>query len=531
MAKDIKFSSEAREALKKGVDKLANAVKVTLGPQGRNVLIGTSFGNPYMTKDGVSVAKQVVLPDPLENQGAEFVKGVAAKTNDKAGDGTTTATVLAQAIVDEGLKAIEENFNPMELKRGIDKASEAFIENLNGQARDIGQSDEEITHIASISANNDSEIGKMIAEAYAEVGVEGVITVQESRGTDTYVEVVEGMQFDRGFVSPYFSTNKRMQAVLENVDILIYDGDIKIMADLIPALDKSINQGKSLLIIANSIEGDALQGLVMNKMEGGVKVCAVKAPGFGDRKIAYLEDIAALTNGKIVSESKGNALRRVTEAMLGHATSVKIDQDTTTILGGSGTEEMIDFRIDELKSQKEHAENDYEAQVFDKRIASLQGGVGVIYVGAVSEVELKEKKDRIEDALNATKAALEEGIVEGGGIALIRASHTPVTSDNAGEARGIKILRDAMKVPLIQIANNSGVDGEEVFSTIEVGGYDAKEGKYVDDMFAAGIVDPKKVTRTALENAASVAGMILTTECTLVERPEDKDPRKGLAHF
>lgn len=538
MAKEIKFDIDAREGLKKGVDKLANAVKVTLGPQGRNVLIQSHFGSPHVTKDGVTVARTIKLKDPLEDMGAELVKGVASKTNDKAGDGTTTATVLAQAIVAEGLRNVAAGANPMELKIGIDKAVKYVVEQLDKNTKKITNKGDEIRQIATISANNDSSIGDMIGEAFEKVGVDGVISIETSKTVETYVEVVEGMQFDRGFVSPYFANNERMQCKMENVSVLIYNGTISAQHEIVPVLEKTVGKGKSLLIIADAIEGKALQTLVVNKLEAGLKVCAVRTPGYGDAKIANLEDIAALTGGQVVSESKGNALARVTEGMLGKCASIVSTMDDTTIIGGEGESEMIEFRIEELKAQREHAENDYEKQRFDTRIAKLIGGVGVIYVGAVSEVEMKEKKDRIEDAKNATKAALQEGVVPGGGIALIQS--LPFVFDmkdfTEQEIIGAKIVSNAIEQPLRTIANNAGFDGSVVLDKVMTSkksnfGFNAKTGEYVDDMFKEGIIDPKKVTRIALENAASIAGMLLTTECTLYENPEDKDPTKGLPHF
>lgn len=538
MAKDIKFDIEAREALKTGVDKLANAVKTTLGPQGRNVLIESHYGDAHITKDGVSVARQIQLQDPVENLGANMVKSVASKTNDKAGDGTTTATVLAQAIVREGVKNIAAGANPMDLKRGIDTASKIVISNLDSITRDVENDSAEIAQVASISANNDQEIGQMIADAYGKVGRDGKISIEQSNTSETYIKIVEGMEFDRGYISPYFATNKRGQCQLENVSILLYKGTISNIKDILNILEMTLGKEKSLLIIADNVEGEALQSLVVNKMEANVKVCAVKSPGYGERRVAYLEDMAALTGGKVVSSEKGNALKRVTEEMLGNCDSITVDPNTTTIVGGQGGQEFVNFRIEELEAQKEHAENDYELGKLEERIAKLKGGVGAIYVGASSEVEMKEKRDRIEDALNATKAALEEGIVAGGGIALVQATNVieHIVTNTPDELIGAKILLTAMEAPLRQIAENAGYEGSVVLNKVieansDTFGFNAKTGEYVDDMYKSGIIDPKKVTRIALENAASVAGMILTTEVTLTEIKEDKDPTKSLPNF
>ena len=536
MAKEIKFNLEAREALVRGVNILADTVKVTLGPQGRNVMLGTQFGEPIVTKDGVTVARQIKLQNGLEDMGAQLVKGVASRTNDKAGDGTTTATVLAQAIVNEGLRNIVAGANPMDIKKGIDAATKKLIEVLVTLAQPVGDQGHEISQIASISANNDMEIGGLIGEAFKKVGKEGVISVEDSKTSSTYIELVEGMQFDRGFLSPYFATNPRMECVLENVHILLYHGEVNLIAELIPTLELTVGKGDSLLIIAKDVKGQALQDLIVNKMEAGVKICVVKSPGYGEDRISYIEDIACLTNASIVSQNKGNALGRIKAEHLGFCSSVKVTPNDTTLIGGAGTKEMIDFRVEELKTQKALAENKYEEDKFDVRIAKLQGGVGVIYVGGSSDVEIKEKKDRVEDALNATKAALEEGIVPGGGLALIKAAKMSYPlSLIEGERIGIDILMKAIKQPFIQILLNAGEEPSVIYNDIMKSkkayyGFDAKEGVYVNDMYKAGIIDPVKVTRVALENAASVAGMILTTEATVMEQ-SPLDPTKSLPMF
>ena len=520
MAKDIKFDIEARDGLKRGVDALANAVKVTLGPKGRNVIIGKSFGGPNVTKDGVTVAKEIELKDPLENMGAQMVKEVASKTNDLAGDGTTTATVLAQAIVKEGLKNVAAGANPMDLKRGIDKAVEAITADLSKQAKVVGSDSEKIKQIASISANNDEVIGDLIATAFAKVGKEGVITVEEAKGTDTYVDVVEGMQFDRGYLSPYFVTNpEKMEAELENPYILLYDKKVSSLKELLPVLEPVAQSGKPLLIIAEDVDGEALSTLVVNKLRGALKIAAVKAPGFGDRRKAMLEDIAILTGGTVISEERGYTLEAATLEMLGTAETISIDKDNTTIVNGAGEADLI-------KGQMETTTSDYDKEKLQERLAKLAGGVAVLYVGAASEVEMKEKKDRVDDALHATRAAVEEGIVAGGGVALLRAKNAlkDITADNADEATGIQIVSRAVEAPLRTIVENAGLEGSVVVSKVAEGsgdfGYNAKTDEYVD-MLKAGIIDPKKVTRVALENAASVAGMILTTECALVEIKEE----------
>ncbi|GIM48669.1 chaperonin GroEL [Capnocytophaga stomatis] len=529
MAKEIKFDIEAREGLKRGVDALANAVKVTLGPKGRNVIISKSFGSPHITKDGVTVAKEVELEDALENMGAQMVKEVASKTNDLAGDGTTTATVLAQAIVKEGLKNVAAGANPMDLKRGIDKAVTKIVENLAKQAKEVGSSSEKIRQVASISANNDDTIGELIAAAFEKVGKEGVITVEEAKGTDTYVDVVEGMQFDRGYLSPYFVTDsEKMVAELDRPYILLYDKKISTMKDLLPVLEPVAQSGKPLLIIAEDIDGEALATLVVNKLRGTLRIAAVKAPGFGDRRKAMLEDIAILTGGTVIAEERGFSLENATVEMLGTAEKVTIDKDNTTIVNGAGDAEQIKARVNQIKAQIEVTTSDYDREKLQERLAKLSGGVAVLYVGAASEVEMKEKKDRVDDALHATRAAVEEGIVAGGGIALLRAKAVlaKIKPVNADEATGIQIVAKALEAPLRTIVENAGVEGSVVVARVQEAardtfGYNAKTGQY-SDMFKAGIIDPKKVTRVALENAASVAGMILTTECALVDIKEEK---------
>ena len=529
MAKDIKFDIDAREGLKRGVDALANAVKVTLGPKGRNVIISKSFGSPQVTKDGVSVAKEIELEDALENMGAQMVKEVASKTNDLAGDGTTTATVLAQAIVKEGLKHVASGANPMDLKRGIDKAVVKIVEHLAKQAKEVGSSSEKIRQVASISANNDDTIGELIAQAFEKVGKEGVITVEEAKGTDTYVDVVEGMQFDRGYLSPYFVTDsEKMVAELDRPYILLYDKKISTMKDLLPVLEPVAQSGKPLLIIAEDIDGEALATLVVNKLRGTLRIAAVKAPGFGDRRKAMLEDIAILTGGTVIAEERGFTLENATVDMLGTAERVSIDKDNTTIVNGAGKSEDIKARAAQIKAQIENTTSDYDREKLQERLAKLSGGVAVLYIGAASEVEMKEKKDRVDDALHATRAAVEEGIVAGGGIALLRAKNAlaKLKPANADEETGIKIILKALEAPLRTIVENAGVEGSVIVARVldasrDAYGYNAKTGTYTD-MFKAGIIDPKKVTRVALENAASVAGMILTTECALVDIKDDK---------
>ena len=529
MAKDIKFDIDAREGLKRGVDALANAVKVTLGPRGRKVIISKSFGSPQVTKDGVTVAKEIELEDALENMGAQMVKEVASKTNDLAGDGTTTATVLAQAIVKEGLKNVASGANPMDLKRGIDKAVAKIVEHLAKQAKEVGSSSEKIKQVASISANNDDTIGELIAQAFEKVGKEGVITVEEAKGTDTYVDVVEGMQFDRGYLSPYFVTDsEKMVAELDHPYILLYDKKISTMKDLLPVLEPVAQSGKPLLIIAEDIDGEALATLVVNKLRGTLRIAAVKAPGFGDRRKAMLEDIAILTGGTVIAEERGFTLENATIDMLGTAERVSIDKDNTTIVNGAGKSDDIKARVAQIKAQIENTSSDYDREKLQERLAKLSGGVAVLYIGAASEVEMKEKKDRVDDALHATRAAVEEGIVAGGGIALIRAKNVlgKLKPLNADEETGIKIILKALEAPLRTIVENAGVEGSVIVARVleasrDAYGYNAKTGTYTD-MFKAGIIDPKKVTRVALENAASVAGMILTTECALVDIKDDK---------
>jgi len=527
MAKDIKFDIEARDGLKRGVDALANSVKVTLGPKGRNVIISKSFGGPQVTKDGVTVAKEIELENELENMGAQMVKEVASKTNDLAGDGTTTATVLAQAIVKEGLKNVASGANPMDLKRGIDKAVSCITEELNKQSKQVGNSSEKIQQVASISANNDSTVGNLIAKAFEKVGKEGVITVEEAKGTDTYVDVVEGMQFDRGYLSPYFVTNAdKMITELENPYILLFDKKISNLQEILPILEPVSQSGKALLIIAEDVEGQALATLVVNKLRGGLKIAAVKAPGFGDRRKAMLEDIAILTGGTVVSEERGFSLENADLSMLGTAETITIDKDNTTIVNGAGKASDIKARVSQIKAQIETTTSDYDKEKLQERLAKLAGGVAVLYVGAASEVEMKEKKDRVDDALHATRAAVEEGIVAGGGVALVRTKEklAKLKSENADETTGIQIVDKAIEAPIRTIVENAGGEGSIVIAKVidskDNMGYDAKNEKYVD-MLKAGIIDPKKVTRIALENAASVAGMILTTECAVIDIKED----------
>ena len=527
MAKDIKFDIEARDGLKRGVDALANSVKVTLGPKGRNVIISKSFGGPQVTKDGVTVAKEIELENELENMGAQMVKEVASKTNDLAGDGTTTATVLAQAIVKEGLKNVASGANPMDLKRGIDKAVSCITEELNKQSKQVGNSSEKIQQVASISANNDSTVGNLIATAFEKVGKEGVITVEEAKGTDTYVDVVEGMQFDRGYLSPYFVTNAdKMITELENPYILLFDKKISNLQEILPILEPVSQSGRSLLIIAEDVEGQALATLVVNKLRGGLKIAAVKAPGFGDRRKAMLEDIAILTGGTVVSEERGFSLENADLTMLGTAETITIDKDNTTIVNGAGKASEIKARVNQIKAQIETTTSDYDKEKLQERLAKLAGGVAVLYVGAASEVEMKEKKDRVDDALHATRAAVEEGIVAGGGVALVRTKEklAKLKPENTDEKTGIQIVEKAIEAPIRTIVENAGGEGSIVISKVleskDTVGYDAKNEEYVD-MLKAGIIDPKKVTRIALENAASVAGMILTSECAVVDIKEE----------
>jgi chaperonin GroEL len=527
MAKDIKFDIEARDGLKRGVDALANAVKVTLGPKGRNVIISKAFGAPTVTKDGVSVAKEIELENELENMGAQMVKEVASKTNDLAGDGTTTATVLAQAIVKEGLKNVAAGANPMDLKRGIDKAVLAIVADLEKQAKKVGNSSDKIRQVAAISANNDNTIGDLIATAFSKVGKEGVITVEEAKGMETYVDVVEGMQFDRGYLSPYFVTDAdKMIADLENPYILLFDKKISNLQEILPILEPVSQAGRPLLIIAEDVDGQALATLVVNKLRGGLKIAAVKAPGFGDRRKAMLEDIAILTGGTVISEERGFSLENATLDLLGTAETITVDKDNTTIINGAGSADAIKVRVSQIKSQIETTTSDYDKEKLQERLAKLAGGVAVLYVGAASEVEMKEKKDRVDDALNATRAAVEEGIVAGGGVALVRAKKSleKITTENLDETTGVQIINKAIEAPLRIIIENAGGEGSVVLNKVLEGkkdfGYDAKNDVYVD-MLEAGIIDPKKVTRVALENAASVAGMILTTECALIDIKEE----------
>jgi chaperonin GroEL len=537
MAKMIFFDIEARNRMKKGVDTLANAVKVTLGPKGRNVVIEKKFGAPQVTKDGVTVAKEIELEDPIENMGAQMVKEVASKTADIAGDGTTTATVLAQSIISEGLKMVAAGANPMDLKRGIDKAVKAVVENLVSQKKDVGSNSKMIEQVATISANNDSEIGKLIAQAMTKVGKEGVITVEEAKGTDTTVDVVEGMQFDRGYISPYFVTNsEKMQAELQNPYILIYDKKISAMKDILNVLEKVAQSGRPLMIIAEDLDGEALATLVVNKLRGTIKVAAVKAPGFGDRRKEMLTDLAILTGATVISEELGNKLDAVELTSLGQAASISIDKDTTVIVGGKGKKTDIVARVNQIKAQVENTTSDYDKEKLQERLAKLAGGVAVLYVGAATEVEMKEKKDRVDDALHATRAAVEEGIVPGGGVAYIRAIaglEKLKGALNADEATGIAIVRRAIEEPLRQIVANCGIEGSIVVQNIKEGeadyGFNARTEVY-ENMFKAGVIDPTKVARVALENAASIAGMLLTTECVIADRPKEEAGGGGHSH-
>ena len=528
MAKQIFFDIEARNKMKKGVDTLANAVKVTLGPKGRNVVIEKKFGAPQVTKDGVTVAKEIELEDAVENMGAQMVKEVASKTADIAGDGTTTATVLAQAIIAEGLKMVAAGANPMDLKRGIDKAVSLVVENLKSQSQTVGSDSKKIQQVASISANNDETIGKLIAEAFAKVGKEGVITVEEAKGTDTYVDVVEGMQFDRGYISPYFVTNsEKMEAELQNPYILIYDKKISAMKDILHILEKVAQSGRPLLIISEDLEGEALATLVVNKLRGTLKVAAVKAPGFGDRRKEMLQDIAILTAGTVVSEEQGFKLENADLTYLGQAASVTIDKDNTTVVGGKGKKTDITARVNQIKAQVETTTSDYDKEKLQERLAKLAGGVAVLYIGAATEVEMKEKKDRVDDALHATRAAVEEGIVPGGGVAYIRAIESleaKVKGQIADEQTGVAIVRRALEEPIRILTGNAGIDGSIVVQKIKEGkgdfGFNARTEVYENSMFKAGIIDPTKVSRVALENAASIAGMLLTTECVVADKPK-----------
>jgi len=527
MAKQILFDTEARDKLKRGVDTLANAVKVTLGPKGRNVIIDKKFGSPSITKDGVSVAKEIELADSIENMGAQLVKEVASKTADAAGDGTTTATVLAQAIYTIGAKNVAAGANPMDLKRGIDKAVTAIVAELKAQSKSINSS-KEITQVATISANNDQEIGQMIADAMDKVGKEGVITVEEARGTETEVKTVEGMQFDRGYLSPYFVTNtEKMEAELERPFILISEKKVSSMKELLPVLEAVAQTGRPLLIIAEDVDGEALATLVVNKIRGALKICAVKAPGFGDRRKAMLEDIAILTGGTVISEERGFKLENVTVDMLGQSEKVSIDKDNTTVINGAGDADAIKGRVNQIKAQIENTTSDYDREKLQERLAKLSGGVAIIYIGAATEVEMKEKKDRVDDALHATRAAVEEGIIAGGGVAFIRAQAAlnSISTENADEKTGVAIIRNAVEAPLRTIVSNAGGEGSVVVQEVKGGqgayGYNAREDKY-EDMIAAGIIDPTKVTRLALENAASIAGLLLTTEAVISDIPEEK---------
>ncbi|MCC6685018.1 MAG: chaperonin GroEL [Bacteroidia bacterium] len=530
MAKKIQYNVEARDGLKRGVDALANAVKVTLGPKGRNVVIDKKFGSPAVTKDGVTVAKEIELKDPIENMGAQMVKEVASKTADQAGDGTTTATVLAQAIVTAGMKNVAAGANPMDLKRGIDKAVEAVVENLKKQSQKVGDDNQKIQQVAAISANNDEVIGKLIADAMAKVGKEGVITVEEAKGTETEVKTVEGMQFDRGYLSPYFVTNaEKMEAELESPFILIYDKKISNMKELLPILEQVVQTGKPLLIIAEDIEGEALATLVVNKIRGALKIAAVKAPGFGDRRKAMLEDIAILTGGTVISEERGFKLENADITYLGKAEKISIDKDNTTIINGAGKKEDIQARVGQIKAQIDSTTSDYDREKLQERWAKLAGGVAVLYIGAATEVEMKEKKDRVDDALHATRAAVEEGIVAGGGVAYIRALEVleKLKGANEDENTGIAIIKRSIEEPLRQIVANAGGEGSVVVNKVREGkadfGYNARTEKF-ENLIAAGVIDPTKVTRVALQNAASAAAMILTTECALVEEKEEKAP-------
>ena len=527
MAKEMKFEIDARDQLKKGVDELANAVKVTLGPKGRNVIIEKKFGAPHITKDGVTVAKEIELADPYQNMGAQMLKEVASKTGDDAGDGTTTATVLAQSIVSVGLKNVTAGANPMDLKRGIDKAVAKVVESLKKQSREVGDDNSKIEQVATISANNDSNIGKLIADAMNKVTKEGVITVEEAKGTETTVEVVEGMQFDRGYLSPYFVTNtEKMEVEMENPHILIHDKKISNLKEILPILEASVQTGRPLLIIAEDMDGEALATLVVNRLRAGLKICSVKAPGFGDRRKEMLEDIAVLTGGVVISEEKGLKLETTTLEMLGKAEKITINKDNTTIVNGSGEKNAIASRVNQIKSQIATTTSDYDREKLQERLAKLAGGVAVLYVGAPSEIEMKEKKDRVDDALSATRAAIEEGIVPGGGVAYVRAIEAleNLKGDNEDEETGIEIVKRAIEEPLRQIVVNAGKEGAVYVQKVKEGkddfGYNARTDEF-ENFFASGVIDPAKVTRVALENAASIAGMMLTTECIIAEKKED----------
>lgn len=527
MAKEIKFNIKAREELKNGVDALADAVKVTLGPKGRNVIIEKKFGAPHITKDGVTVAREIELDDPFQNMGAQLVKEVASKTGDQAGDGTTTATVLAQAIVNVGLKNVAAGANPMDLKRGIDKAVAKVIEGIKAQSQEVGDDFDKIENVARISANNDEEIGKLIAEAMRKVKKEGVITVEEAKGTDTTVEVVEGMQFDRGYISPYFVTNtEKMECEMDSPYILLYDKKISNLKDMLPVLEATAQSGRGLLIIAEDVDNEALATLVVNRLRGSLKICAVKAPGFGDRRKEMLEDIAILTGGTVISEVKGMRLEQATIQDLGTAEKITINKDNTIIVNGAGSKEAIAARIGQIKAQIETTTSNYDKEKLQERLAKLAGGVAVLYIGAPSEVEMKEKKDRVDDALSATRAAVEEGIVPGGGTAYIRCLPMleDLKGDNDDENTGIQIIRRAIEEPLRQIVENAGVEGAVIVQKVKDGkgdfGYNARKGEF-ENFFESGVIDPAKVTRVALENAASIAGMFLTTECVIADKKED----------
>ena len=527
MAKEIKFNIQAREELKKGVDELADAVKVTLGPKGRNVIIEKKFGAPHITKDGVTVAKEIELEDPFQNMGAQLVKEVASKTGDDAGDGTTTATVLAQAIVNVGLKNVAAGANPMDLKRGIDKAVAKVVEGIKAQAQEVGDDFEKIESVARISANNDSEIGQLIAEAMKKVKKEGVITVEEAKGTDTTVDIVEGMQFDRGYISPYFVTNtEKMECEMDTPYILIYDKKISALKDMLPVLEATAQTGRPLLIIAEDVDSEALATLVVNRLRGSLKICAVKAPGFGDRRKEMLEDIAVLTGGVVISEEKGLKLESTTIEMLGRAEKITVNKENTMIVNGMGSKDSIAARVAQIKAQIETTTSDYDREKLQERLAKLAGGVAVLYIGAASEVEMKEKKDRVDDALSATRAAIAEGIVPGGGVAYIRCipALDGLKGANEDETTGIEIVKRAIEEPLRQITANAGVEGAVVVQKVKDGegdfGYNARTDTY-ENFFAAGVIDPAKVTRVALENAASIAGMFLTTECVIADKKEE----------
>ena len=530
MSKIISYNTESRDKLKSGVDQLANAVKVTLGPKGRNVVIEKKYGAPHITKDGVTVAKEVELEDPIENMGAQMVKEVASKTNDQAGDGTTTATVLAQAIITPGLKALVSGANPMDLKKGIDLAVSKVVGHLKENSQTVGDDNDKIKQIATISANNDIEIGTLIAEAMAKVKKEGVITVEEAKGTQTEVKVVEGMQFDRGYISPYFITNsEKMESDLENPYILITDKKISTMKDILPILEKTVQTGRPMLIIAEDLEGEALTTLVLNRLRGTLKIAAVKAPGFGDRRKAMLEDIAILTGGTLINEERGFKLEAAELDMLGSAEKVTIDKDNTTIVNGAGKSDDIKARVAQIKAQIETTTSDYDREKLQERLAKLSGGVAVLYVGAATEMEMKEKKDRVDDALAATKAAVEEGVIPGGGVGYIRALDAleKLKGDNEDQQTGIEIIRKAIQAPLRQICENAGVEGSVVVNKVIEGkadfGYNAREDKY-ENLYKAGVIDPAKVARVALENAASIAAMLLTTEAVIVEKPKAEEP-------